>query len=146
MALPHQKFREIIFLLLFAQSEDEPETVRLIMEQLQVSKSHVMSALAKAKLILEKQDQIDELLCKVLISYDLERIQKPEKIALMIGIYDLVFEKQIPHKIAIAETLRLTKKFGTPAAISIVLALLDAIFKLEQGKNEPIPPPTNPCP
>lgn len=132
MAIPNQKLREILFVLLFAEGKEE--VIPLIMEQLQVSKSNVMRALEKALLIRDKGEEIDNLLRKVVVSYDLERIQKIEKTALKIGVYELIFAKELPPKVALAEAVRLTKKFGTPAATAFVLALLDAILKQEQGK------------
>lgn len=136
MAIPNQKLREILFLLLFAELQgmkDQDATIELVMEQLKVSKSNVLKSIEKAKLVLGKADEIDELLQKVVVSYDLERIRTVEKTALMIGIYELIFHKEIPPKVAITEALRLTKKFGTPAATSFVNALLDSLYKMDQG-------------
>jgi N utilization substance protein B len=136
MAIPNQKLREIHFLLLFAKLQgmkDEAATIDLVMEQLKVSKSNVLRGLEKAKLIESKLDEINECIQRVVISYDLERIQTIEKTALNLGIYELFFEKEIPPKVAIAEALRLTKKFGTPAATAFVNALLDALYKLDTG-------------
>lgn len=137
MAIPNQKLREILFLLLFAEMQgmkDADATIELVMEQLKVSKSNVLKSIEKAKLVKSKADEIDELLQKVVVSYDLERIRTVEKTALMIGIYELIFSKEIPPKVAITEALRLTKKFGTPAATSFVNALLDSLYKMDQGQ------------
>ena len=136
MAIPNQKLREILFLLLFAEMQgmkDADATIELVMEQLKVSKSNVLKSIEKAKMIKAKADDIDELLQKVVVSYDLERIRTVEKTALMIGVYELILHKEIPPKVAIAEALRLTKKFGTPAATSFVNALLDSLYKMDQG-------------
>ncbi len=136
MAIPNQKLREILFLLLFAEMQgmkDKDATIELVMEQLKVSKSNVMKSIEKAKLIQAKLDDIDELLQKVVVSYDIERIQTVEKTALAIGIYELVHGREIPPKVAITEAIRLTKKFGTPAATAFVNALLDALYKMNQG-------------
>lgn len=136
MAIPNQKLREILFLLLFAEMQgmkDKDATIELVMEQLKVSKSNVMKSIEKAKLIQAKLDDIDELLQKVVVSYDIERIQTVEKTALAIGIYELIYGREIPPKVAITEAIRLTKKFGTPAATAFVNALLDALYKMNQG-------------
>lgn len=136
MTIPNQKLREILFLLLFAEMQgmkDADATIELVMEQLKVSKSNVLKSIEKAKKVQAKADEIDELLQKVVVSYDLERIRSVEKTALMIGVYELIFTKEIPPKVAITEALRLTKKFGTPAATSFVNALLDSLYKMDQG-------------
>lgn len=136
MAIPNQKLREILFLLLFAEMQgmkDADATIELVMEQLKVSKSNVLKSIEKAKLIQGRAEEIDELLQKVVVSYDLERIRTVEKTALMIGVYELIFSKEVPPKVAITEALRLTKKFGTPAATAFVNALLDSLYKMDQG-------------
>lgn len=136
MTIPKTKLREILFLLLFAKMQgmkDEPATIALVMEQLKVAKSHVNHSLEKAKRIEDKYATIDQELQKVLIDYDLERIQTVEKTALRLGVYELLYEK-LPPKVAIAEAIRLTKKFSTLAATSFVNALLDALYKLHQGE------------
>lgn len=137
MTIPNQKLREILFLLLFAEQQgmkDEPATIELIMEQLKVSKSNTLRSLEKVKLIQAQTHEIDKLLETVLIAYNLDRIQSVEKTALTLGAYELFYEKVLPFKIVISEAIRLTKKFGSPAATAFVNALLDALYKLKQGE------------
>lgn len=138
MPLPHQKMREIVFLLFFARSngmQNPSATDQLIMEQLKVSKSNIAIALEKIKAIELSLNQIDASLQKLVISYDFERIQSIEKAALRLGVYEMIFELAFPPKAIIKEALRLTKKFGTPAATSFVNAILDALFKGIQGEK-----------
>lgn len=132
MAIPNEKLREILFLLIFI-NEHQEESIELIMEQLKVSKSNVLRALEKAKEISLKQSEIDELLQKITLSYEFERIQSIEKTALRIGAYEMLYGG-IPPQVAISEALRLTKKFGTPAATAFINAVLDGLFKSIQGK------------
>lgn len=137
MTIPNKKLREVLFLLLFAKMQgmkDEPATISLVMEQLKVSKSHVISSLDKAKKIEEKYEPIDKALQSVLIDYDFERIQTVEKTALRLGTYEFLYDK-MPPKVAIAEAIRLTKKFSSLAATSFVNALLDALYKLQEGES-----------
>lgn len=138
MSLPHQKFREIVYLLLFSQSksaEEKLDTYAIIMEQLKVSKTNMILGEEKAVKIRAVLPEIDKMIQKVTIAYDLDRIQAVEKTALRLGIYEMFFEKEIPPKAAITESLRLTKKFGTPAATAFVNAILDALYKLSLGES-----------
>lgn len=114
--------------------KDETATIELVMEQLKVSKTNVLRSLEKAKLVQAKYDEIDKLLQTVLIAYDLDRIQTVEKTALSLGAYELFYEKELPFKVVITEAIRLTKKFGSPAATAFVNALLDALYKLKEGE------------
>lgn len=136
MAIPNQKLREILFVTLFAHSQglkDDALLIPLVMEQLKVSKPNVLWSIEKAKRIEAKFEELDQKIEQFVIAYDYDRIQTVEKTALRLGAYELLFEPELPPKVAIAEALRLTKKFGTPAATSFVNAILDALYKQTQG-------------
>lgn len=138
MSLPQLKFREIIFLILYAEllgiSEKEA-TLELVMEQLKVTKANALKGYDEAKNIAAKFTELDLLISKMVFSYDFERIQSIEKTALRLGAYELIYEKKIPPKVAISEAIRLTKKFGTPAATAFVNAVLDGLFKADLGHS-----------
>jgi N utilization substance protein B len=132
MSLPLQKFREIVFLTLFSHLTGDPEeseTVKLYMEQLKTSKANIMLGYKKALAIKEKLPEIDDVLAKHAEAFDFERIQTVEKTALRIGAYELLFDPEMPPKVAISEALRLTKKFSTSSAVSFVNAILDKVYE-----------------
>lgn len=131
MSLPIQKFREIVFLTLFSHLTGDPvesETVKLYMEQLKTSKANIMEGYKKALSIQEKYPEIDALLSQHTEAFEFERIQTVEKTALRFGAYELLFDKDIPPKVAISEALRLTKKFSTSSAVAFVNAILDRVY------------------
>lgn len=138
MTLPYQKLREILFLHLFAKAQgmqDDEGTIELVMEQLKISRSNALKGRDKARQIEEKFEILDRSIQGVVVSYEFDRIQTVEKTALRLGAYEILFEPELPPKVAIAEALRLTKKFGTPAATAFVNALLDALYKMSQGEK-----------
>jgi len=138
MALPQQKFREIVFLLLYShdmgKASDE-ETLKLIMKELEVTKKSVTSAQERMFLILEKQDELDKMITSVSTSYEFERIQSVERNVLRLGVFELFFDTEVPPKVAIAEAMRLTRKFSTPESSNFVNALLDTLYKKSIGEN-----------
>ena len=138
MAVPQQKFREIVFRMLYSYDMGKPEEeeiVNLLMKELSVTKKIVNTAQEKVKKILEKQQEIDTYITKTTISYEFERIQRVEVNILRLGIYELFFEETIPPKVAIAEAIRLSRKFGTPESASFVNAILDNIYKASLGEQ-----------
>jgi N utilization substance protein B len=138
MALPQQKFREIVFQLLYSKDLGQPETddiVTLIMGELAVTRKSVRSALEKVDLILEHQDEIDQSITKASTSYEFDRIQSVERNILRLGIYEMFYDETIPEKVAISEAIRLSKKFGSPEAASFVNAVLDALYKESIGEK-----------
>lgn len=139
MALPQQKFREIVFQVLYCLElggSAEDEIISLIMKELQVTKRSVRQAYEQVGKIIEKQQKIDDTIRAISTSYTFERIQTVEKNILRLSIYELLFDDQIPKKVIIAEGMRLARKFGTPESASFVNALLDAVYKETLGESK----------
>lgn len=140
MALPAQKFREILFLVVYSQdfgSSDERELISLVMKQLSVAKSAVRQALLKAQKITEHQEEIDKLITNTSKEYQLSRIPGIERNILRLSIYEILFDPEIPGKVAISEAIRLARKFSTPESSTFVNALLDQVYKEREEEATP---------
>ena len=141
MSIPKQKFREIVFEMLYSYDISQAaaeDMMPLLMAELSVSKDAVQEAQGNFHQVLAKQSEIDALITKATQSYAFERIQSIERNVLRLGVYELLFDPSIPPKVAIAEAIRLTRKFGTPESAAFVNAVLDHIYKLSQGeKSDP---------
>jgi N utilization substance protein B len=138
MNIPQQKFREVVFQLLYSFDlglSSEEEMIPFLMKELAVTKKVVRNALNKVKLILSHEKDIDALIAKTSISYSFDRIQSVERNVLRLGTYELLFDDSIPPKVAIAEAVRLARKFGTPECAAFINAVLDAIYKSHQGET-----------
>lgn len=136
MPLPIQKFREILFQLLYSCDVGNPlekDMIPLIMKEVSVTKKTVKEAQARVNLIIEKLPTIDSIIGHTCTSYSFERIQNVEKNILRIGTYELLFDDQIPPKVAIAEAIRLARKFGSPESAAFINALLDNVYKSNEG-------------
>ncbi len=135
MAISPQKLREIVFQLLYSEDFGGcAEVAEMLMAQLAVTKKVMReAALAKDK-IVEKLPQIDALIIEHCESYGFDRIPRVERNVVRLGAYELLFSTGIPPKVAIAEAIRLARKFATPEAATFVNAILDSIYKKnEQG-------------
>ena len=136
MALSQQKFREIVFQLLYSQDIGRPNEAlmtELMMAELAVSKKNVRLAQERVHHIQERLSEIDPLISSVSTSYDFDRIQSVAKNILRLGVFELFFDDQIPPKVAIAEAIRLSRKFNTPESASFVNALLDHLYQASLG-------------
>jgi transcription antitermination protein NusB len=130
MPISPQKFREIVFQLLYSDDfGGSAEVAEMLMAQLAVTKKIIREACAIREKILERKTQIDQLIRKHSESYDFERIPRIERNVIRLGAYEILFSPDIPPKVAIAEAIRLTRKFATPEAATFVNAVLDAIYK-----------------
>lgn len=136
MSLSQQKYREMVFQLLYSQdlgNTNAEAMQELMMAQLMVSKRNVRLAQERLKLITDHLNEIDQLIASVSKSYDFDRIQAVTKNILRVGVFELFFDDNIPPKVAIAEAIRLSRKFGTPESASFVNALLDNLYKSRNG-------------
>ncbi|MEN9654310.1 MAG: putative transcription antitermination factor, NusB family [Chlamydiota bacterium] len=137
MALNPQKFREIVFQLLylrgFAQDE-EKESVAMVMAEFKVTRKAVLEALEKAKAIEASLAEIDPKIEQASTGYDFQRISGVEKCCLRLATFEVCYGKDVPPLVSIAEAVRLTKKFSAPESAPFVNAVLDEIF---HGRNKP---------
>ena len=117
MPLSPQKFREIVFQLLYSQDVAHPDEMlmtELMMGELAVSKKNVRLAQERVSSIRDQLPAIDEKISSVTVSYDFDRIQTVTKNILRLAVFELFFDPSIPPKVAIAEAIRLSRKFSTP--------------------------------
>jgi transcription antitermination protein NusB len=136
MPLPQKKLREVVFQILYAKDLielDAEATIPLIMKQVSITKKSVRTAIERTEMINQHLTDIDALIGTASESYDFARIQRVELTVLRIGIFEMLYDETIPHKVAIAEALRITQKFSTKEAVHFVNAILDAIYKKQQG-------------
>lgn len=135
MALSVQKFREIVFQLLYSRSFDGVgDELSLLIRQNTVAKSIAKKAQVKVDAIWEKKTEIEILIAKYATDYDVGRIARIEKAILQLGLYELCYS-DLPEKVAIGEAIRITRKYSTAEGASFVNALMDAVYKNEELSN-----------
>jgi len=138
MSLPAQKFREVVFQMLYSydtgRATDE-DMLDMLSSELEVTKKSVREAQVRVHEILSHLPKIDELISNTSQSYAFERIQTVEKNILRLGMFEMLFDSSIPEKVAIAEAMRLARKFSTRESATFVNAILDASLKSSQGKQ-----------
>lgn len=132
MAVPKEKFREAVFQLLYslnmgATSIDD--AADLLTKELKMAKSAMKEVKLRVEQIVARQGEIDQIITKSATSYTLERIHTVERTALRVGLFEMLYDDEIPGKVAIVEAMRLCRKFGTPEAADFVNAVLDTVFQ-----------------
>lgn len=131
MPLPPQKFREAVLQILF-MSEFGPlteETTPFMMAELKTTRREMAAAKERVKQILEYLVEIDHLIRKTSTAYDFDRISRLELSALRLGLFEILFDTAIPPQVAIAEGIRLTRKFGTNESAQFINAILDGVYQ-----------------
>ena len=129
MAFPPQKFREIVFQILYSKNFvfPEKELCSMMMKELKVTKKIILEASFKAREVAQKFDVLDPSIEKLLKNYTFDRISSVEKTILRLSAYELLYS-ELPHEIVFAEAARLTKKFGSKEGAQFVNAILDSLY------------------
>jgi N utilization substance protein B len=135
MALPPQKFREIVFQILFSRDfvvAESQEMIALLMKELKVTKKIMTEADARADLVEKHLTELDEMISRFSTEYSFERISRTEKSILRLGAFELLHDPSIPPKVAIAEAIRICRKFGSPESSKFINGLLDSVYQNER--------------
>lgn len=132
MSLPPQKFREMVFQMLFCcefSGSEEEDVAAMLMHELKVTKKMALAAYGRVQAVLEKLPEIDARIASTSSEYQFERISRIEKNILRLGLFELLYDESLPEKVSIAEAVRLCRKFGTPESSHFVNAILDSVYK-----------------
>lgn len=126
------KVREEIFKIVFGISfndkDDMSEQLGFAMEELEAKSEENRSYISnKVMGILDKLDTIDQYIAENCEGWNIERIGKAELGIMRIATYEMLYEEDIPHKIAINEAVELSKTYCDDSAPGFVNAVLGKI-------------------
>lgn len=79
--------------------------------------------------VLGNAAEIDKYIIKYATEWPLEQITTVDRNILRIGVYELVFDPQIPAKVAINEAIEMAKAFGGASSGKFVNGVLGAVYK-----------------
>lgn len=79
----------------------------------------------------DKQESIDEVLTGKLENWSLERLPKIERTVLRLAVYELLYNEDVPHRVAVNEAIELCKTFGDEKSGRFVNGVLS---KFEQQR------------
>ena len=78
--------------------------------------------------VIGKLNEIDKYIIKYATDWPLEQITIVDRNILRIGVFELIFDKDIPEKVAINEAIEIAKNFGGEASGRFVNGVLGAIY------------------
>ncbi len=130
--MKRSEIREHIFRLVFCgdfhPSEEIPEQVQIYFEELTEATEEEQGYIAeKVGLIKEKIPGIDSRINEVAQGWKTQRMGKAELAILRLAVYEMLFDEDVPLKVAINEAVELAKKYGgddSPSFVNGILAKL----------------------
>ena len=89
--------------------------------------------------VIKNLPAIDKQIIRYATEWPLDQITTVDRNILRIGVYELLFDENIPAKVAINEAIEIGKAYGGDASGRFVNGVLGAIYKdMEQGENAKI--------
>jgi transcription antitermination protein NusB len=79
--------------------------------------------------VIREHDKIDELIIKAAPEWPLDQVAVIDKSVLRIGIYELLYEEEVPPKVAINEAVELAKAFGGENSSKFINGVLGTIYR-----------------
>lgn len=89
--------------------------------------------------VIEHQEEIDKIIAETAPEWPLDQITNIDRNVLRLGIYELMFTKETPPKVAINEAVEMGKRFGGESSGKFVNGVLGTLYK-KQFPEEPNPP------
>ena len=86
------------------------------------------------------QQKIDGIITPVAPEWPIEQIARMDRAVLRIGVYELMFEKGVPPKVAINEAVELAKAFGGENSSKFVNGVLGTVLRQIEEKPKKKPP------
>ena len=74
------------------------------------------------------REAIDLLLSENLLHWKLERLTRTDRALLRLAVYEMVFDPEVPAKVAINEAVEIGKRFGGEESAKFLNGVLDAIY------------------
>lgn len=75
------------------------------------------------------KEDIDIEISNNLCNWKIDRISKVNLCILRLAIYELLYDEEIPNKVAINEALEITKKYSDEKSVSFINGVLDKVLK-----------------
>lgn len=82
-----------------------------------------------ATLLDEHGDEINRILAARLDNWSLDRLSRIDRAVLRIGAAELLYQDEIPPKVAIQEAIHLAEAYGGDESPRFVNGVLDALYK-----------------
>lgn len=130
--MKRSEIRENIFKLVFCgefhSAEELPEQVSSYFDELSEATEEEHAYMAdKFEKIKDHIAEIDGKINEVAKGWKTDRMGKAELAILRVAVYEMLFDEEVPVKVAINEAVELAKKFGgddSPSFVNGILAKL----------------------
>ena len=117
---------KFIFRVEFNEREEMPEQEKLFFEdyELNLTQKDAEYISEKSNKILEKLDELDEMINNQAKGWTTERMSKVDLTSIRLAVYEIKFDDSVPAGVAINEAVEIAKKFGQEESSGFVNGVL----------------------
>ncbi len=95
----------------------------------QVGKDQHNYVIGVVKGVAEKREEIDELIKKYSVGWNLNRISRIAMAIMRVAVYETKYVEDISEKIAINEAVEIAKKYDSAETVSFINGILGSIVR-----------------
>jgi N utilization substance protein B len=89
--------------------------------------------------VSSRQPEIDDIIRPVAPEWPIEQIARVDRVILRMGVYELLFDSQVPPKVVINEAVELAKAFGGENSSKFINGVLGTVLRNQDADNKPKP-------
>lgn len=119
---------QALFAYEFRGDVDADETLAYCTREFKDRLTDISFAAKILKGILKNQDKISEVMQKEAPEWPIERIAPIDRAILSIGIYEILFSKDVPPIVAINEGVEIAKSYGDTNSAKFINGVLSAVM------------------
>lgn len=124
-----EQILKFLFRVEFHDREEMPEQERLFFENIALEEMALKDKDAKyisdkSNKIIEKLDEIDEMISQKAKGWTTQRMGKIDLTILRLAVYEILFDEDVPTGVAINEAVELAKKFGQEESSGFINGVL----------------------
>jgi N utilization substance protein B len=86
--------------------------------------------------VTKRQIKLSEILHPVAPEWPIDQIARMDRVVLYIGLYELLYGKDIPPKVVINEAVELAKSFGGENSSKFVNGVLGTVLRQREAKKQ----------
>ena len=132
---------KLLFMTQFNSEEEMTEQVSLYFEGLEeLGEEDQVLMRKKYDHVLEKLQEIDEVLNEYSRGWKTTRMNRVDLTALRLAVYEMKFDEDVPVGVAINEAVELAKLFGGDASGSFVNGVLGKVASGRKDSEEDLKP------